>query len=252
MARSNENFQTLLEGKLATLRTIQPILEGIVSDDPAINSLKSVLTILTAQVVEIKSDVFASNIDQHQTIVRTAKTERYSRWNTTVLVGLPVGSSESDNSPGKLVENVAKKLTTVSGVSVKPSDLSAVHRNAQPKPTSNRNTRGKKPNPPSVTVCFYNSNLKDNVLMKYRNYDTSKKQSRDVRLYQSLSKFYSNLKDQISSVLESKLGKDKVKWIHWRSQSTGFVVRLKDPDNTTFKNISCLQDFEREFSKFSA
>jgi RNase H-fold protein (predicted Holliday junction resolvase) len=252
MAGTSENFTTLLEGKLATLRTIQPLLDNITSDDPVINWLKSVLTVITAQIIEIKSDVFASSIDHQQTIVRTAKTEQYSRRNTTVLVGLPVDSSESDNSSGKLVENVAKKLTTVFGINVKSSDLSAVHRNAQPKVATSRTRQGNKASPPSVTVCFYNSNLKDNVLMKYSNFDTTKKQSRDVRLYQSLSKFYSNLTGQISSKLETKLGKGKVKWIHWRSQSTGFVVRLKNSENTTFKNIFCLQDFEREFSKYDA
>ncbi len=98
-----------------------------------------------------------SSINQHTNMVRTVKKEQYSRRNTTTLVGLPVDSSETDKSQGKLVENVVKKLGSVSGINVKPSDLSAVHRNAKPKATTARNTRQSLP--PSVTVCFYNSNI---------------------------------------------------------------------------------------------
>ena len=85
--------------------------------------------------------------------------------------------------------------------------------------------------------------------MNYRNYDTSQKKPRDVRLYQSLSKFYTDLKTNISSDIEEKLGKGKVKWIHWRSQTTGFVVKLKDSNNSTLRNIFSFEDYEREFSK---
>ena len=169
-------ISNVLEGKLATLRTLQPMLDSITTSDPAITTLKTVLTILTAQMIEFKTEAVGSSINQHSNMVRTVKTEQYSRRNTTILVGLPVDSSESDTSQGKLIDNVVKKLTTVSGVNVKSSDLSAVHRNAKPKAsssTSRPNTR--QTPPPSITVCFYNSNLKDNVLMKYSNYDKPKK-----------------------------------------------------------------------------
>jgi hypothetical protein len=162
-----------------------------------------------------------------------------------VLVGLPVDVSESNQTQSKLVDNVAKKLSSLSGVAIKPSDLSAVHRNAQPKAGSS--TRNRKP--PSVTVCFHNTNLKDNVLQKYTNFDKKTNKSRDVRLYQSLSKFYSDLKTKISNHLETELGKNKVKWIHWRSQSAGFVVKLKD--DSTSKVSSALRTLKMNFREFS-
>ncbi len=178
--------------------------------------------------------------------LHSVKTEQYSRRNTTVLVGLPVDQSETKTSQGKLIDNVVKQLSTVSKIPVKAENLSAVHRNA-PLSTDGRSSRSKQP--PSVTVCFYNSNLKDSVLSNYYNFDRTKKKSRDVRLYQSLTKYYSDLKSKISSVIKAKLGDKKVKWIHWRSQSMGLVVKLKD--NTTFKHIFSFEDFDNQFSNYS-
>jgi len=255
MASNFSNSAALLEGKLATLRTLQPMLDAIpafsADVDPSVktafDTIKNVVSILIAQNIEEKSESVLSRVELKQSAVRSCKTEQYSRRNTTVLVGLPVDSSESTTSSGKLAENVAKKLTTVSGVTVKQSDFSAVHRNSSSGDTPRTRQAAKSKNP-SVTVCFYNSNLKDSVLMKYKNFDLTQKKPRDVRLYQSLSKFYTDLKANISSDLEDKLGKGKVKWIHWRSQTTGFVVRLKDSNNSTLRNIFCFEDYERELS----
>ena len=230
-----------MSNKLATLNTIQPMLDSIVSSDLAVVTLKNVLSVLTSQIVELKTEVVLDSNKHHDTFIRTVKNEQYSRRNTAVLVGLPADPSESPTSAGNLVDIVAKKLTEISGTPVKPENFSAVHRNGPVKDDSARSTRHSNTKIPSITVYFFDSNQKDKVLQNYSNFDKSRGKSRDVRLYQSLSKFYTDLKSSLSSEIESKLGKNKLKWIHWRSQSTGFVVKLKD--DRTFKKIFCLNDF---------
>ena len=101
-------------------------------------------------------------------------TEQYSHRNTAVVVGLKVDPSESNTSRGNIVQEVAKVLASGSGVNVKASDLSAVHRNG----SLNSNSKAEKP--PSITVVFNNSNVKDDVMSKYTNYDKNAKKSRDV------------------------------------------------------------------------
>lgn len=244
-------MEAILNGKLATLQSLGPRLDNLVTADPVLIEFKSILNTVITQLIEVKTDLVMSSTAQHESFIRTAKTEQYSRRNTCVVVGLKVDSSESNNTHSKLADNVCKTLSTVSGTSVKPTDLSAVHRNGNGKSQPGvRNTRSAK-TPPSVTVCFYNSNLKDKIMQNFSNFDSSANKPRDVRLYQSLTKFYSDLKNQISGEVESRLGKNKVRWIHWRSQSAGLVVKLKDSNQTVIKSIFCIDDFKRQFQSLN-
>lgn len=241
------NFTTLLDAQLATLKSLLPSLEAIKSDDPAINAMKSCLTILTAQVIEVKSEVLKRSSTVDESFVRSVKTEQYSRRNTMVLVGLPVDPSESADSVGNLPARVAETLSTESGVTVKAKDLSAVHRNK----SGSSNVRATRSNgPASVTVALLDSNLKDRVLHQFSNFDTRQKKSKPVRLYQSLSFFYTQLKQRISAAVEAKFpGKDNkegMRWIHWRSQSSGFVLKFKD--GKMLRGVFTYEDFESKFN----
>ena len=79
-----------IDAKLATLNTLQPMLEQINSSDPAVVTLTNVIKILISQVIEIKADFIGSGQRLAVTETRSARTEQYSRRNTTVLVGLPL------------------------------------------------------------------------------------------------------------------------------------------------------------------
>ena len=247
-------MEAILAGKLATLNSLGPRLDSLVTTDPVLIELRSVLNTVITQLIEVKTDLVISSTVQQESFIRTAKTEQYSRRNTCVVVGLKIDASESNNTHSKLADNVCKTLSSVSGTPVKSTDLSAVHRNGSGKTQSQsqggRTTRSNK-TPPSVTVCFYNSNLKDKIMQTFSNFDSSADKPRDVRLYQSLTKFYSDLKTQISGHVESSLGKNKVRWIHWRSQSAGLVVKLKDGNQTVIKSIFCFDDFKRQFQSLN-
>ena len=242
-------MEAILNGKLATLQSLGPRLDSLVTVDPVLIEIKSILNTVITQLIEVKTDLVISSTAQHESFIRTAKTEQYSRRNTCVVVGLKVDASESSNTHSKLADNVCKTLSSVSGTTVKPTDLSAVHRNGSGKSRSQPGARNTRSNttPPSITVCFYNSNLKDKIMQNYSNFDSSANKPRDVRLYQSLTKYYSDLKTKISGEVESKLGKNKVRWIHWRSQSAGLVVKLKDSNQTVIKSIFCIDDFKSQF-----
>ena len=161
------------------------------------------------------------------------------------------------------------------GVTLSSSNFSAVHRNGPikakgdedstilPSSEDGRITRsqsnsrpgngngispgsGDSPMVPSVTVCFYDSNVKDRVLKAYSNYDTTAKKSKPVRLYQSLSPHFKALKSQISSelkeMLKSRNSKSTVRWIHWRP--AGLCCKLSD--NTLIKGILSIEDFHKK------
>ena len=149
------------------LKVLQPKLEAASSSDPAVGIIKEVVSAMLDNLIVLTGKVVSTELSQHDSAVRTAKTEQYSRRNTTVLVGLPIDVSEANPSQSNLVAKVTSNLFTISGITVKSSDISAVHRSTPPK--ARTNTRNRKP--PSVTVCFHNFNLKDTVLQKYTNYD---------------------------------------------------------------------------------
>lgn len=247
----NPNVSTLLDAHLATLKSLLPSLEAIKSDDPSINVIKSVLTVLTAQVIEVKTKVLVSSSSVDESFVRSVKTEQYSRRNTMVLVGLAVDPSESADSVGNLPSKVAETLSKESGVTIKPKDLSAVHRNRSN--NNARNTRSKSSaDSASVTVALIDSNLKDQVLQKFSNFDVKLKKSKSVRLYQSLSFFYTKLKQRISASAEAKYGKggkDSLRWIHWRSQTSGFVLKFNN--GKMIRGVFTYEDFDNQFKEMA-
>ena len=176
---------------------------------------------------------------------------QYSRRDTVTVVGLAKPDAESQ---ADLCTKVAAVLTQ-SGETVSVTDLSAVHRNSK----DGRNIRGKVV-PPSVTVRFCTVNKKDNILKRYSNYDSAKKAARDVRVYQSLSRHYSDLRSTIvefcngneSEVLQ-KFGMRNcgvgLKWCTYQSPTAGFAIKLKD--DTYFNKVHGWHDFARIFqSKF--
>ena len=102
-----------IETKLKCISSLQPMIDNITSTDPALTALKNVVSMLVAQVVDIKSDVvklqhqsdnFKSNISSIS--VDNAKTEQYSRHNHIVMTGLVVDRSEAENKPGNLSTRV--------------------------------------------------------------------------------------------------------------------------------------------------
>ena len=248
VVQSMKQFDTLLKSKLETLKSVKATVQSVTSDDPTLNLLKSAVLTLVAQVTEMKSDLVKLQDDCNRTRstisvigVSTAKTEQYSRRNTIVIAGQPVDKSEADGKLGKLPENVCKQIRSVAGVDVKPEDFSAIHRNsyvAKNKPSQPGSTD--KPKVPSITVAFYNSNLKDDVLQKYSNYDTRVNKPRPVKVYQSLSKHYTTLKNQISDHCREVLKAD-VSWIHWRSQSAGLCLKFKS--GVKYTKIFSFEDF---------
>ena len=85
--------------------------------------------------------------------------------------------------------------------------------------------------------------------------------SRDVKVYQSLSKHYSDLRREIMNFFNPNTDSEKVyglssrgklvKWVTYVSPSAGFAVKLKAPGDEYIKNIHTFGDFCNEFSKLS-
>ena len=257
-SQSRSNLEERLSGATATIDSIMPMLHALKPSTDFERGLVDVVKLLSAQLRELKFEhcklsddysfrnrEYANNFDK--LTLSCVKTEQYSRRDTVTVVGLskPEGESQSD-----LCSKVAAALS-VSGETVTSSDLSACHRNSN-KP---RTVRGKVI-PPSVTVRFCTINQKDNVLKRYRNYDVVKKQSRDVRVYQSLSYHYSDLRGSIvdffklsASEAEQKYGFSnnsmKLKWCTYQSPTAGFAVKLAN--DVYFNRVHVWHEFAKNF-----
>ena len=85
-----------------------------------------------------------------------------------------------------------------SGVQGSSSDFSACHRNGKKHKHITRNGKTTKV-PPSITVRFYSSYKKDNLLFRYKNYENNK--PKKVKIVQSLNYHYHQLKGSISNQL---------------------------------------------------
>ena len=81
-------MEAILNGKLATLQSLGPRLDSLVTVDPVLIEIKSILNMVITQLIEVKTDLVISSTAQHESFIRTAKTEQYSRRNTCVVVGL--------------------------------------------------------------------------------------------------------------------------------------------------------------------
>ena len=164
-----------------------------------------------------------------------AKSDQYSRRSTIVMSGLKLDQNEKSDD---LKRSVCKALSS-SGVSVDPSQLQACHRNGPNKSDSSK--------PPSVTVRFYDFNLKDKIANDYNNYDKAKNQRREVTISQSLNYHFRSLKKAINDYV----GSNNIRYIHYRSSSAGLVVQLKKDrvisGDIMFRKIFCLDDLVTQF-----
>ena len=154
-----------------------------------------------------------------------------------------------ENESQTVLCSKAAESLSQSGEPVAVSDMSAVHRNSK----GNRTIRGKVV-PPSVTVRFSNINKKDNVLKRYRNYDSVKRTPRDIKIYQSLSKHYADLRSTIVDLFKCETNDVKhgilncgmtLKWCTYQSPSSGFAVKFSNGDY--FNKIHVWYDFVKQF-----
>jgi len=227
---------------------------------PASDFEKSVadfMDVLYCQIKELKNehaqlrdemlfrnrDVTDSVEELHLSVV---KTEQYSRRDTITVVGLEKPETETETN---LSQRVAETLSN-SGVQVTPDDFSVLHRNGR----DNRTVRGKTI-PPSITVRFNRIHKKDAVLRKYRNFDTSSSAPRPVKIYQSLTQHYADLRSGIFKFLKSDKNDEtyingpicnaglKPKWVTYQSPTSGFAVKLATGEY--FNGIHVWRDFEK-------
>ena len=258
-SQSINNLDSRLSHITSTLDTMGQMLGGIpVNTESAfekgvmayLNLMHSQMTEMKVEQAKLRDEMLVRNRNVWESVdhlqLSVAKTEQYSRRDTVTVVGLPVENLGAE-SQSELTQKVADCLS-ISGETVVPSDLSAVHRNSN----QIKEIRGKKV-PPSVTVRFSNINKKDNALKGYRNYDTSQGKPRDVKVYQSLTPHYSTLRNTMFEFLNSKPedGKDfggitnnkdlKPKWITYQSPTSGFAVKLKSGEY--FNRIHVWNDF---------
>ncbi|KAL5254792.1 hypothetical protein ACHWQZ_G014286 [Mnemiopsis leidyi] len=234
------------------------LLAGLEPKSDFEKAVHTYLGLLHSQVKEIKieqgklrEEIAVRSRNVMETVdemkLSVVKTEQYGRRDTVTIVGL----SKPDNETEKdLSKKVAEALSN-SGETVVPDDFSAIHRNSK----DNRHVRGKVI-PPSITVRFSRISKKDNVLRSYRNFDPVAKKPRDVKVYQSLTKHYSDLRISIykflnpdpSSPESSADGKIcnvdglKPKWVTYQSPTSGFAVKLASGEY--FNNVHVWGDFE--------
>ena len=250
------NFDSRLTGITNVLDTMGDMLQKIEADTVFEKSVLSYLNLLHSMVKDMKieqaqlrDEMLVRNSNVRDSVddltLSVVKTEQYSRRDTVTVVGLPVENIDAE-SQSDLTSKVARQLS-LSGESVAPSDLTAVHRNSR----QIKDIRGKKI-PPSVTVRFANINKKDNTLRGYKNYDVSQGKPRDVKVYQSLTSHYTTVRGTMYDFLNSKPedGKDfgkivnnglKVKWITYQSPTSGFAVKLQTGEY--FNRIHVWSDF---------
>ena len=189
-------------------------------------NLKIQLQILNKHVLLLSTScsAMAGSVDAVETNI--AKTDQYSRRDTVVVTGVDYKpETEMYNS---LSDTVAEEMRKP-GVQVNSSDFSACHRNGEKHKQITRNGKTTKV-PPSITVRFYSSHKKDNLLFRYKNYENNK--PKKVKIVQSLNNYYHQLKGSTSNFCsENDIG---VKWIHWRSSSAGLCIKL---DNDRIKSV---------------
>ena len=179
-----------------------------------------------------------------------AKNEQYSRRNTVVVANVSVTEGENNET---LKENVCKLLSEKSGSTVKPTNIQAIHRNAKPKSDggSNNGSGNSSTNsansPPTVTVRFYDFNLKDKVLRNGKNPPVN---TRKPRVVQSLTPHFKKLKGAISKFCKDR--SEPIKFIHYTSSTKGLCVKFSgsgkgnskdENDGKMISGIFCLRDF---------
>ena len=172
---------------------------------------------------------------------RLGESEQYHRRATLVISNLPVTPDESEDSLATAVSTELSK----SDLKVVPSDFQAIHRNGKidgPKVDS----EGKPIPPPSITVRFHNYNRKDAVLRRVRN----KKGTDNVRVSQSLSPYYLRLRKSISD--HCKSNGLSIRYIHYRSPSSGLVIKTLHKEASKQRVASKIFSFDDYINQFDA
>lgn len=238
----------------STLDEIKTMLTAVDAESEYEKSMKTIVSLLIGQMKEWRLDQIKKHHDdlyRHQQITQTmddmslsvVKSEQYTRRDVVTVVGLPLPDGPESQSD---LSNKVSEVLSRSGEEVKPTDLSACHRNAR----NNRTIKGKVV-PPSVTVKFNMITKKDNLLRQYKNYDSEKRKTRDVKVYQSLSEHYVSVRKSILDFFNSdKNSREfrpifnpdlKVKWVTYQSPTAGFAIKLQSGEY--FKGVHVWQDF---------
>ena len=244
----------------ATLDNLQNMCSELKADTAFEKGMQKLVSLLISQMKEIKVDQVNKHDEglyRHSQLTRTVddmamsvvKSEQYTRRDVLTVVGLP--KSDGPETETELTTKVVEILSQ-SGEEVKPTDLSACHRNAR----NNRVIRGKTI-PPSVTVKFDKINKKDKVLRQYKNFDSENRKARDVRVYQSLSEHYTSVRKSILDFFNSdKNSKEygriynpglKVKWVTYQSPTAGFAIKLQTGEY--FKGVHMWHEFVENLLK---
>ena len=226
-----------------TLDKLSTTLNSLKTKSTFEETIKVALQTMTNQVkfLSSRNNNVADNIDKMESGL--AHCDQYSRRNTVIVTGLNFKSSESHD---ELTENVASEMSKC-GLHVVKHDFSACHKNSNKHKSVTNSSTGKTISlPPSVTVRFYDSHKKDTVLHKYRNYENNR--PKKVRVYQSLNNYYINLKKNISNFCSDN--EIDIKWIHLRSQSSGFCIKVSENDDfRVMSKVFSMGDFTRNLYK---
>ncbi|KAL5254226.1 hypothetical protein ACHWQZ_G013861 [Mnemiopsis leidyi] len=245
----------------STLDNLQKMCSELTANTDFEKGIQNLFSLLISQVKEIKVDQInrhEEGLYRHCQLTRTVddmsmsvvKSEQYTRRDVLTVVGL--SKPDGPESETELTNKVATILSQ-SGEEVKPTDLSACHRNAR----NNRTIRGKIV-PPSVTVKFDKISKKDKVLRQYKNFDSENRKTRDVRVYQSLSEHYASVRKDILDFFNSDKNSDKdygpifnpglkVKWVTYQSPTAGFAIKLQTGEY--FKGVHMWHQFVENLVK---
>ena len=214
---------------------VKPMLEPFV---------KSTLSSVVNDVAKVQNDVYdlSANVQRdvcdlaervNVNLLSVTKVEQYSRRGTLTVVG--VSMTPGEDIPAKMCS-----LLSVGGIVVNPDDLEAAHRNGNKNIefTAGNGVQGSKP--PAITVRFRNFAKKDSVLRSYKNYTDGK--AKPIRVYQSLTQYYKDLKASISKYCKDDLQLD-LNWIHWRPSTAGMCVKTRS--GVIYNKIFCFADFRK-------
>ena len=244
----------LLDTVTATLEALTPMIDSLQPKSAFEIGMTNIVRLIVGQQRELKlehhmlhqstersfCEVDGSVVGLTRAVV---KSEQYTRRDTVTMVGLEKPKDETDVS---LSNKVAETLSA-SGVTVSSADFSVVHRNGK----DSREIRGKTV-PPSVTVKFAVTSKKDIVLKSYKNFDPVARKPRNVKVFQSLSPHYGQLRRSITDFFNNSNntqynhGKE-LKWVTYQSPTSGLCVKLKTDEY--FKDIHIVDDFYLKFGE---
>ena len=270
-----ESVNSRAEATAATLDSMKNMLDTATPTSEFEKLVVNYLGLLTAQMREIKIDVSVLNDRLSKSVEHTnsrfnsaqkefmeiedmvIKTEQYSRRDAITVSGLSKpNETETSIDLGNRIANTLSK----SGIRVKPEDLSAFHRNSKENKIIKLRDGRTKEIPPSVTARFRSTNMKDEVMRNYKNFDSVANKPNDIRIYHSLTPHYSMLRRSIEQffkdgdVPDNELNPHKVqphgkqlKWCKYQSHTSGIVLKLKSDEY--IKGVHSWYDFCDKYYK---